>query len=128
MIKRTIKDLASKQFQGAECLKAFCKHFGIEHPAIDELVAHLESLPVNQTFSAWERRGAGLHLVGRGDATPADVTASVPEELLKDFDELVEYAVEIGIADAYGADTEMPDVYLQKCVNIAASHKVNVPG
>jgi len=94
------------------------------------LVAHLWAfarIASPDEFVAWDRAAAGIVLHGRGDPVPDEVLAVVPTELQADFAALVEFVVEIGMYDAYGADTDEPRNYLMRAIGLCEGHNVPVP-
>ena len=96
------------QVYAALCLTRFCAARAISHPNIDELVAHLASILTAVDLPAWEQRGAGLALSGRGDPLPAQLEARIPAPIREPFRRLVHSAVEVGLANMYSASTETP--------------------
>jgi hypothetical protein len=98
-------------------LAKFCTIARISHPAVDELVKHLQSILVAEDLCAWDSEGTALAITGRGDPLPTSVMTSLPAEFVEPFAGLVERAVEVGIVDMYGVRTGEPARFLQECVN-----------
>ena len=124
------KDLTTREMQayGALCLHRFCKATRIQHESIDELIDHLLSMLVSYPLDEWERRGARLHLNGRGwDPLPASLNDQLPEELRKDFARFVEDVVDIGFCDMYGAPTTKSLKYLVKSLTFLDEHGIERP-
>jgi hypothetical protein len=121
------ENLTSRELQvlAALCLSKFCKHFGIDHEALSSLISHECSILIAKDLSSWDAAGANLYLPGRGDPVPADILHLVPDLIKKDFTELVECSVEVGIIDLYGADTKMPRDFLLRCTHIL--NRNNIP-
>ena len=96
--------------------------------SIDELIDHLLSMLVSYPLDEWERRGARLHLNGRGwDPLPAPPNDQLPEELRKDFARFVEDVVDIGFCDMYGAPTTKSLKYLVKSLTFLDEHGIERP-
>lgn len=121
--------LSNREMQcfGAMCLRRFCRHFGIEHVAIDELTNHLISILVTTDISAWNVKGTGLVITGRGDAVPEFVTAAVPVTRLDAFQGLIEHVVEIGLVDLFGADTGRPHEFFASAQRVLSENGVSIP-
>ncbi len=75
----------------------------------------------------WENKGAQLELAGRGDALPKSIDSLISIKDKSSFTELLESAVEVGITDMYGAETENPTLYLKKCIAILNKNKITTP-
>ena len=121
---------AGCQVIGAVCLYRFCDCFGIAHPEIDSLIAHLWAfarIASPDEFVSWDRALGENALHGLGDRVPDEVLAVVPTELRDDFGTLVEYVVEIGMYDAYGANTDEPRNSLMRAIRLCEEHNVPVP-
>ncbi len=116
-----------KQAYAGLCLARYCHASHIQHSAVDQLVDHLLSVLVSEDLPEWERHGAGLALSGRGDSVPDELAQVLDEETRPAFEELVEYAVEVGIGDMYGADTESPLSDLMRCVWVLHHAAVSLP-
>ncbi len=128
-INSIIEKFGIRQMQAyaALCLYQFCCHLDIKHSAIDELVNHLLKILYVENLPDWEQSGAELDITGRGDPLPDDVASILPESHYDDFESLVECAVEVGIADMYGASTEQPKSFLKKCIDILDNAGVGLP-
>lgn len=96
------------QAYGALCLAHFCADKAIHDPSISALVLHLVDLLVADSWTDWDDDRKKLDLSGGGDPLPHPLDKLEPESLRNVFYRAVEYAVEIGIGDLYGADTEGP--------------------
>ncbi|MFZ2281169.1 MAG: hypothetical protein WAW39_25440 [Prosthecobacter sp.] len=112
------------QVKGAYCLEAFCRHHGINHPAVEQLIAHLLSITKADNLSAWEQAGQRLLLNGRGDPWPFDLDEAVPARLRADFRKLVHATVEIGLVDFHGASTYRPLECYEACKRLLKKHRV----
>jgi hypothetical protein len=123
------KNLNLRQMQAfsAICLQEFCIHHRIKHDSIDLLIIHLMNMLTAKNISCWEQQGANLAITGRGDLLPQDVLAVIPDANIEDFNKLVAYCVEVGIVDLYGAFTDQPVIFLEKCIGILRKHKIKVP-
>ena len=119
--------ISDKQVYAALCLHRFCKAKGIEHPSIDELVDHLISIKISSSPADWECKGAALALCGRGDPLPESLAELLPEDVVEDFVHMVEFVVEVGLVDMYGALTTQPMDFLMRCVSILDAHGVERP-
>ena len=115
------------QAQGALCFAVYCAAQDIRHPAIIELTSHLLDLLSSEDLPSWEQRGGVLALPGRGDPVPDDVKGSVPPSLKHEFAALVQFVVEIGIADMYAASSDRPKQFLCKSVEILQRHEIEAP-
>lgn len=120
-------NVRAMQAQGALCLAAYCAALDIRHAAVTELLSHLLDLLTSDDLPAWEQRGTLLNVGGRGDPVPEDVDALVPPELRHEFAVLVEFVVEIGIADMYVASSDDPRRFLQKSMEIVEARRIDVP-
>lgn len=127
---RNSKELSvrEKQFLGGLCVAIYCKHLLIRSKPIQEYVNHLLSILVCKDILEWERKGASLELMGRGEPIPPEVKSLFRQSDVPDFVLLIEYSSEIGIVDLFGASTEYPDVFLQKCIEIIGKHALELPG
>ena len=123
------KNLSTRQLQAyaALCLKNYCESLNISHLEIDKLVAHLFGILVSDDLPAWEHVGACLVIAGRGDPVPEEVERIVPMQNLEDFRKLVEYCIEVGIVDMYGASTALPLEFLEKCLAILDKSETKLP-
>lgn len=115
------------QVKGAYCLEAFCRHYGIRHPTVEQLIAHLLSITEVDNLPAWEQAGQLLPLNGRGDPRPGDLDEAVPARVRADFYRLVHDAVEIGLVDFYGAATYRPLEFYEACKRLLKKHRVPAP-
>lgn len=115
------------QAYAALCLRQFCENWAIRHEFINELVLHLMQIMTAQDLSEWEQRGAVLKITGRGDPLPIGVIDNIPTDILDDFNNFVELCVEVGIVDMYGASTEQPLNFLEKCIDILKRNNIEFP-
>ncbi|WP_208456085.1 hypothetical protein [Burkholderia ubonensis] len=115
------------QRYASSCLRRYCEVKGLSHPAVDALLAHLDSIATSRDLAEWERKGALLDLNGRGDPIPADITFALSEEERSAFAELVESVVEVGIVDLYGAKTDLPLRFLDKAMRILERNGIPLP-
>ena len=82
---------------------------------------------VSDDLPAWEQAGASLFIPGRGDPIPEDVERTVPTQSLDSFRRLIEYCIEVGIVDMYGAPTTLPLEFLEKCLAILGDSEIKSP-
>lgn len=115
------------QLYAAVCLRIYCNSRGISHAAIDELISHLFDLSIAKSLPDWEQRGLKLEIIGRGEPIPESVMAIVPDSDRRSFSELVEYSVEVGIVDIYGATTELPYKFACECLSILEGTGISKP-
>ncbi|MCP5162862.1 MAG: hypothetical protein H6999_04080 [Hahellaceae bacterium] len=115
------------QAYAAICLLVFCDHIRVTNSAITELIKHLFSLSTAKSLPDWEQAGTGIAITGRGDPVPAEVDEAIPENYKNTFNTLVECCVEVGIVDMYGASTEQPRMFLEKCIGIVQSLGLELP-
>lgn len=108
-------------------MEAFCRHHGFNHPAAEQLIAHLLSIKKTDNLPAWEQAGQRLPLNGRGDPWPGDVDEAVPARLRADFRKLVHDTVEIGLVDFEGASTYRPLEFYEACKRLLKKHGVPAP-
>ncbi|WP_198294261.1 hypothetical protein [Burkholderia ubonensis] len=118
---------AAMQRYASSCLRRYCEVKGLSHPAVDALLAHLDSIATSRDLAEWERKGAWLDLNGRGDPIPADITFALSAEERSAFAELVESVVEVGIVDLYGAKTDLPLRLLDKAMRILERNGIPLP-
>ena len=111
----------------AVCLHNFCKHFGIKHYFIDELVWHLISILSADNLVDWESKGAKLNLSGRGESLPEVIRKMVPISCYDDFTELLEYCIEVGVVDMYGDNADEPQLFLLKCIKLLSDNNIELP-
>ncbi|MFK7089517.1 hypothetical protein AAFM71_11960 [Chromobacterium violaceum] len=124
-----IKNLTSKkkQLYAAKCLSIFCQENSLQHPSIDLLIAHLNSIENVQNIAQWEHEGALLPLNGRGDPIPEELEALLSKNIKSDFLHLVDYTVEVGIVDLYGALSDLPIQFIEKIIIILEKHNITLP-
>lgn len=123
------KNLPVSEIQryGSSCLRAFCAEKKISHPAIIDLLDHLESMHFSQNLPEWDRLGALLELNGRGDEIPADLEEILIKNKATDLTALVDSVVEIGIVDLYGGRTNLPIEFLDRAMTILEKNKIQLP-
>jgi hypothetical protein len=109
------------QLYAAVCLCRYSDSRDLDAKPLDDLVSHLASMTTVADISAWELRGTSLEMTGRGDELPDEITRQVPAPERKLFFGLVEYCVEVGITDMYGAQTDDPKKCLMKCFSFLRS-------
>lgn len=114
------------QVYAAVCLRDFCRHKGIRHQLINELIHHLVSLMTAKNLPDWERRGTLIAIVGRGDPLPEDVAEIVETGGLKEFSALIEFCIEVGIVDMYGAHSNKPFEFTEKCIDILIKNNIKL--
>ena len=124
-----LRMLSTRELQayGALCLHQFCREKHIKHPYIDELSEHLLTMLISSNLVAWEHKGAGLELSGRGDSIPAELETLVAGDILMDFHRLVEFVVEVGLIDMYAKSTKRPLNHLLRCLEIIDANGIERP-
>lgn len=115
------------QVKGAHCLEAFCRHYGIRHEAVEQLIAHLLSIARTDSLPAWELAGQLLPLNGRGDPRPDDLDEAVPNVVREDFYRLLEATIEIGLVDANEVSIYPPQECYETCKRLLRKHGVPTP-
>ncbi|WP_347900847.1 hypothetical protein [Pseudomonas purpurea] len=115
------------QLYASKCLQAYCKAKSIQHRSVDELIAHLNNYPERDNLVDWERKGAGLSLNGRGDDMPQELALLISPQEAEEFSYVVDRAVEVGIADMYGAPTERPVKFLGEIALILHRNNIDLP-
>ncbi|TMP82321.1 hypothetical protein CWB73_05380 [Pseudoalteromonas phenolica] len=126
MMKNNL-NVRQMQAYAAICLLIFCDHIRITNNAITELIKHLLAMSTAKSLPDWEQAGTGIAITGRGDPVPAEVDEAIPENYKATFNTLVECCVEVGIVDMYGASTEQPRLFLEKCIGIVQSLGLELP-
>ncbi|WP_444936439.1 hypothetical protein ACJJIW_00375 [Microbulbifer sp. JMSA004] len=123
------KDLNVRQMQAyaALCLLIFCDHIRVTNSAITELIKHLLSMSTANSLPDWEQAGTEIAITGRGDPVPVEVDEAIPHNFKDTFNSLVECCVEVGIVDMYGASTEQPRMFLEKCICIVQNLGLELP-
>lgn len=127
-MKLTDFSLEDKRLYASSCLRNYCDLLGISHPAISELLNHLDSITSGQSVADWDEKGALLDLNGRGDPIPESLRSMMSGDDLSDFENLVDSVVEVGIVDLYGAKTDLPLKFLAKAMLILEKRGVPLPG
>lgn len=120
----SVRDL---QLYAAACLEAYCLSKGIAHPAVDDLIKHLEDYPEKDRLLAWDGAGAQLALNGRGDDLPPSLVALIAPEDIEAFSSIVDSAVEVGMVDLYGGATDLPVIFLGKITAILRRNLIDLP-
>lgn len=115
------------QLYGSSCIREFCAKKEISHPAIFELLDHLESMRSSQNLPEWDNKGALLKLNGRGDDIPVDLEEILIQKKATDLTALVDSVVEIGIVDLYGGRTNLPIEFLERAMTILEQNKIQLP-
>ena len=120
-----------KQKFAAKCLEKYCEKYKINDNSINELVEHLYTMEKYRNeyydLATWESNGTELELTGRGDPLPEKLEKKIPEDKIKEFNEILEYTVEVGLCDMYGALTEEPFEFLMKCIKILEINSIELP-
>lgn len=124
LMTATTQDL---QRYAADCLDRYCQSKNICHPAVDELLSHLRSMGACENLAVWENNGACLALNGRGDDMPQDLHESLTHETADTLAKLVGYVVEVGLADMYGAASELPLAFVKRAVSILEEGSIGLP-
>lgn len=120
-------NIRQKQAYAAFCLWNDCSHVGIRHASIVELVMHLAGLLCANNIPDWEQRGSILAVTGRGDLLPKGLLEILPSQEEEPLYRLLEFSVEVGVSDSYGAVTPHPDKFLKKCIEILKRACVELP-
>lgn len=115
---RDLKTIRAMQVFAGLCLSKYCAFHDLKHSAIDELLAHLFSIATTNDLPEWDSKGAQLDLCGRGEEAPKSLLATIPPDKVRTFSQLVDWCVEVGIVDLYGADTAQPRRCLSECLGI----------
>jgi len=118
--------LSQKQVLAAKCLSAFCQHENISHIYIEQFMAYLYAIDV-ENLPQWEQEGGELKLNGRGDLLPDEISQLLNARNKPSFVNLLNAVAEVGLADMYGATTNSADLYLEKCFKILKEHSVAIP-
>ncbi|WP_144058853.1 hypothetical protein [Rhodopirellula sp. SWK7] len=131
-IRETIRTIsnAAKQVCAAICLQRFCAQHSIAHPKLDSLIEHLwafASIGSPDEFVKWDSGLNSLALAGFRAKLDGDVSAAVDSELLSDFSSLVSNVENLGMCDAYGADTDGPIDMLLSVFSLLEKHDVPIP-
>jgi hypothetical protein len=113
------------QLVGAAALARYCDVHTLSDPSIGALLLHLADLATTTDFVAWERRGSRLALTGRGDPMPASI--AIAGDRRTEFAQLVQDVVEIGLCDAYGADTREPRAYARRALVAIGAADIALP-
>jgi hypothetical protein len=120
------KNNREKQGIGAICILLFCNRYSIFYKGISELVEHLFSMLTSENLPEWNKNGLKIEIVARGDSLPNELDVLININLKKDFFEMVDNVVEIGIIDMFGNDTNYPSVFLNKTLSILKKHNINL--
>ncbi|EMD9442996.1 hypothetical protein VXE32_007078 [Burkholderia cepacia] len=116
LVKLTDCSSEGKQLYASSCLRCYCDLMRISHPAISELLDHLDSIASGKSLAEWDAKGALLDLNGRGDPIPASLGSMMSADDLNEFENLVDSVVEVGIVDLYGEKTSLPLKFLDKAM------------
>lgn len=129
MIMENFNKLNTREMQAyaALCLAKYCASINVIHESIEALIEHLLSILVSESLPNWEQKGACLDITGRGDPIPQNLESIIPRNHLETFSRLVEYVVEVGIVDMYGANTKEPLRFLYKCTELLKSSGIDPP-
>lgn len=109
------------QRQAADCLANYADANRLDHTGLDALIAHLRGYPESDEPMAlpdWDQAGSRLQVAGRGDPLPACLLGQIPTDQHDELNELICSCVEVGIADLYGAATDIPEQMLGKVLAI----------
>ncbi|WP_223547254.1 hypothetical protein [Pseudomonas sp. A-B-19] len=115
------------QLYGSLCLKAYCEQKELSHPAIFELLNHLEMMHSSKNLPEWDSKGALLALNGRGDDIPTDLEDMLIQKKATDFTSIIDNVVEIGIVDLYGGKTNLPIQFLERALEILEKNNTPLP-
>lgn len=76
-------------------------------------------------LSDWDQAGSRLQIAGRGDPLPACLLGQIATDQHEELNDLICSCVEVGIADLYGAATEVPEQMLARvhAMQLRASSK-----
>ena len=124
-----MKPLSNRQMQAwaALCVQRYCATRGIRHPDIDALIQHLASILVAADLPEWAAELGRLRISGLGDPIPSDVLAAVPRRHQESFHKIVEFAVEVGMSDMFGASTGEPLRSMNGCRDILSTEFIKAP-
>jgi len=111
---------------GAVCLRRYALAYGIQHPAINELVDYLFALASAQDIVRWERQAPMLaHTME--DALPAEIAQAVGSEHAVAFLRLRDELLEIGYCDLYAATTDESRQHLLAVFRILETDHIALP-
>lgn len=114
------------QFIGGGLFARYCDAIGVRHPAVDELIAYVDSF-AQCDICDWGENLAVLDVHGLGDLPPPDVAAELPYDVDGEFHHAVEYLTEIYMSVHMGAVTQQPQHFLRQLQTIVSKHGVSLP-
>lgn len=115
------RDLQSMQQQAADCLAGYTEANLLNHAGLDALIAHLRAYPDSgepMALPDWDQAGSELQIAGRGDPLPPSLLGQIATDKHEELNDLICSCVEVGIADLYGATTDVPDQMLARALAI----------
>lgn len=113
-----------KQIIGAISILFFCEKYSIYHKSIGELVEHLFEILISENLPQWDQDGLKIDIIGRGELLPEKLDEIIKPELKNDFSKLIEFVIEIGIVDLFGANTNYPSLFLKNALEILIKHNI----
>jgi hypothetical protein len=102
-------------------------YFPSSHQAINDLLDHLDAIATTGSLAEWDARGSVLPLNGRGDPLPKEVENILRADEKREFMEMVDSVVEVGIVDLYGSSTNLPLNFLNKSMRILEDSRIPLP-
>ena len=124
-----LNDLSTRalQFIGGGLFSQYCDAIGVRHPAVDELIAYVDSIAQSPDLYIWGEKLGLLDVHGLGDLPPPEIAAQLPYEIGGEFHHAVESLVEIYMADHMGAVTDNPQRFTRELLAIVSTHGVSLP-
>lgn len=124
-----LNDLSTRalQFIGGGLFSQYCAAIGVHHPAVDELIAYVDSIAQSPDLYNWGENLGLLDVHGLGDLPPPEIAAELPYEIGGEFHRAVESLVEIYMADHMGAVTQNPQRFTRELLDIVSAHGVSLP-
>jgi len=117
----TIRD---KQVAGAIALLLFCERFSVYHKDLAELINHLFGIARANDLGKWEQEGLIIEIIGRGESVADTVLYGLDKFVKDDLSIIIEFVIEIGIADMYGATTNQPSLFLEKALQVLKKNNI----
>ena len=75
-----LNDLSTRalQFIGGGLFSQYCDAIGVRHPAVDELIAYVDSIAQSPDLYIWGEKLGLLDVHGLGDLPPPEIAAQLP--------------------------------------------------
>ncbi|WP_158231108.1 hypothetical protein [Rhodopirellula bahusiensis] len=115
------------QFIGGGLFARYCDAIGVRHPAVDELIAYIDSIAQSPDLYIWGENLGLLDVHGLGDLPPPEIAAELPYEIGGEFHRAVESLVEIYMSDHMGAVTDNPQRFIRELFAIVSKHGATLP-